>query len=147
MNQKKQEISTWILAHTQLAQALEEAWQEFCKQKSQEDDCNDEQEIKRQQYEKEKNIGQIVQEVWEANLEKLKQSQKTNKTPRSNIFDAECTSYNIHQEKNLGLKDITRWRLSLRDCKLDNQSKIGNGIVEIQALEFNEKDQKKKKKK
>lgn len=54
--QNKKEISTWILAHTQLAQALEEAWQYYCKSKKDDEEC-DEQEIKKQQYEKEKNIG------------------------------------------------------------------------------------------
>ena len=37
-------------------------------------------------------------------------------------MEGDCTSYNIHQIKKpkLGLKDITLWRLSIKNFKLTN---------------------------
>ncbi|KAM3141797.1 hypothetical protein pb186bvf_006119 [Paramecium bursaria] len=141
---KQQEIQNWILANTQLSQALEKAWFEFQEWRRTEED--DTELYKKEIQEQEKNIGQIIQEIWATKLEEIKKKDQQQSTKPS--MEGDCTSYNIHQIKKpkLGLKDITLWRLSIKNFKLTGQS-AGGTHIEIQALEYNTKDQKKTKKK
>lgn len=62
-------------------------------------------------------------------------------------MNGDCTSYNIHQEVNrdLELKEVTLWRLSLKNFKQDE--KTCDGAVQFQALEYNIKNKEKDKNK
>lgn len=70
-NNRKMEISSWILAHTQLSEALELAWEDYNKNKS----LMEDEDGKNERIEREKIISQIVHDVW---IQKLDENQKKN---------------------------------------------------------------------
>lgn len=148
-NNRKMEISSWILAHTQLSEALELAWEDYNKNKSSMED----EDGKNERIEREKIISQIVHDVW---IQKLDENQKKNnnnnqqnQNRKTITIEGDCTNYNIHQLKNpnLGLKDVTQWRLQLRNCKIESHPFNNAKYIECKALEYNVKDSRKKKSK